>query len=149
MSLAADADLTDAEYASLAHTRRLLRRFQAFSEHAAQAASLEPRQYHLLLMLRGLATDQGASISDIAEWLQVRHHTAVGLLDRMESRPLVRRQSDPLDGRRVLVTLTSDGRVALRTLARQHTLELRRTAPALLDALRRLVNHSAPAVFER
>ena len=104
-----EADLSDDEYASLAQTRRVLRRIQAFSERAAAGAGLRPRQYQLLLMLRGLAKDGDATVSDLAEWLQVRHHTAVGLVDRMVSRGLIERQSDPLDGRRVLVTLTNRG----------------------------------------
>src|SRR5919197_1840881 len=81
-------DLSDDEYASLAQARRLLRRYQAFSESAAAAAGLEPRQYQVLLMLRGLALDAEASISELAEWLQVRHHSVVGLIDRMEARGL-------------------------------------------------------------
>src|ERR687885_2209124 len=97
-------DLTDQQYASLAQTRRLLRRYQAFSERAAEAAGLEPRQYQVLLMLRGLAPDAQASISELADWLQIRHHSAVGLIDRMAARALVRRERDAHDRRRVLVS---------------------------------------------
>lgn len=132
-------DLGDMEYASLAETRRLLRRMQAFSERAAEVAGLRPRQYQLLLMLRGLAPEHGASVSDLAEWLQVRHHTAVGLVDRMANRGLLRRQTDDLDGRRVMVSLTDDGRIALRALAVQHRDELRALAPQLLEALRHVL----------
>jgi DNA-binding MarR family transcriptional regulator len=137
--LTAEPDLLDEEYANLAHTRRLLRRIQAFGERAAEAADLRPRQYQLLLMLRGLATDRDASVSDLADWLQVRHQTAVGLVDRMAGRGLVERRPDPDDGRRVLVTLTNDGRLALRELARQHRDELRSLAPSLVDALRHVL----------
>jgi DNA-binding MarR family transcriptional regulator len=132
-------DLSDQEYASLAETRRLLRRYQAFSERAAEAAGLEPRQYQVLLMLRGLAPGGQATVSDLAEWLQVRHHSAVGLLDRMVSRGLVERQRDPRDGRRVLVSLTREGRAALRNLALQHRDELGALAPGLLDILSRVL----------
>ena len=146
---AAPADLSDREYASLAYTRRLLRRIQAFSERAAETAGLRPRQYQLLLMLRGLANDHGASVSDLAEWLQVRHHTAVGLVDRMEARGLLARQTDPIDGRRVLVKLTGDGRSALRSLAVQHRDELTALAPSLVDALRQLLEPALTSTSER
>ena len=132
-------DLTDQQYASLAETRRLLRRYQAFSERAAEAAGLEPRHYQVLLMLRGLAPGGHATVSDLATWLQVRHHSAVGLLDRMAGRGLVERERDPRDGRRVLVSLTSDGRSALRNLALQHRDELRALAPHLLQTLGRVL----------
>ena len=140
-----EPDLSDDEYTSLAQTRRLLRRIQSFSERAAEAAGLRPRQYQLLLMLRGLAKDRDASVSDLADWLQVRHHTAVGLVDRMASRGLLERRPDPLDGRRVLVTLTNEGQIALRELAVQHRDELRTLAPSLLDALRHVVEPALSA----
>ena len=132
------SDLTDADYRGLAQFRYLLRRFLRFSERAADATGLEPRQYQLLLVLRGLAPLAGASVSDIAEWLQVRHHSAVGLVDRTEARMLVARRADPDDGRRVLVTLTPAGRSALAALARLHRDELGRLAPMLLQALQQI-----------
>jgi DNA-binding MarR family transcriptional regulator len=128
-------DLTDADYRGLARFRYLLRRFLRFSERAADAAGLEPRQYQLLLTLRGLAPDGAASVSELAEWLQVRHHSAVELIDRTAARGLVERRADPSDGRRVLVTLTPGGRSALAGLARLHRDELQRLAPMLLQAL--------------
>lgn len=135
---AALADLSEADYASLADTRRLVRRYIAFSERAAQSAGIEPRQYQLLLMLRGLANTSGASLSDLADWLQVRHHSAVGMVDRMQVRGLLQRRPDPLDGRRVLVHITETGRAALRELALLHRDELRRIAPSLITSLRGL-----------
>jgi DNA-binding MarR family transcriptional regulator len=142
-------DLSDDDYASLAQTRRLLRSYLAFSERAAAAAGLEPRQYQLLLMLRGLAPNAEASVSDLADWLQVRHHSAVGLVDRMEARGLVRRATDPRDGRRVRVTLTRGGRAALGALALQHQDELRAIAPGLLQTLRHVVERrAAPGTTE-
>ena len=142
-------DLSDDDYTSLAQTRRLLRRIQAFSERAAEAAGLRPRQYQLLLMLRGLARDHDASVSDLADWLQVRHHTAVGLVDRMANRGLLERRPGPLDGRRVLVTLTEQGEIALRGLAVQHRDELRALAPSLLDALRHVLDPAPMAALQR
>lgn len=140
------SDLSEDEYTSLAQTRRLLRSYLAFSERAAQAAGLEPRQYQLLLMLRGLTGDGVASVSDLADWLQVRHHSAVGLIDRMQARGLVERQSDPQDGRRVLLRLTPAGRAALRGLAVLHRDELRSVASSLVAALQTLLAASAGSV---
>src|ERR687886_762971 len=109
-------DLADLDYHGLAQLRYLLRRFLRFSERAADAAGLEPRQYQLLLALRGLATDGEASVSEVAEWLQVRHHSAVELVNRTAARGLVERRSDPADRRRVLVVLLPSGRAALAGL---------------------------------
>ena len=142
-------DLADADYANLATTRRLLRGYLAFSERAAEATGLEPRQYQALLMLRGLTPSGLASVSDLADWLQVRHHSAVGLVDRMQARALVRREPDPGDGRRVLVRLTSGGRSILASLAVLHRDELRRVAPDLLRALHAVTAPTNPVASER
>jgi DNA-binding MarR family transcriptional regulator len=136
-------DLSDDDYTSLAQTRRLLRRYQAFSERVAEAAGLEPRQYQLLLVLRGLAPNAEANVSDLADWLQVRHHSAVGLINRTEARGLVQRATDPHDGRRVRVRLTRAGRAALRGLALQHRDELRSIAPGLLESLLHVIDAQA------
>jgi DNA-binding MarR family transcriptional regulator len=137
-------DLSDRDYANLAETRRLLRRYLAFSERVAQTAGLEPRQYQLLLMLRGLGRDGVASVSELADWLQVRHHSAVGLVDRMAERGLLERRRDALDGRRVLVGLTPDGHSALKGLAVLHRSELRRLAPSLLTSFEQLLSGTQP-----
>jgi DNA-binding MarR family transcriptional regulator len=134
------SDLSDRDYANLAETRRLLRRYLAFSEHAAETAGLEPRQYQLLLMLRGLGRDGVASVSQLADWLQVRHHSAVGLVDRMTLRGLVERRRDAQDGRRVLVGLTPNGHSALKGLAVLHRSELRRLAPSLRTTIEQLLS---------
>jgi DNA-binding MarR family transcriptional regulator len=127
------------EYRSLASFRLQLLAYLAFSERAAAVAGLEPRQYQLLLMLRGLTPDGQASVSEIAEWLHVRHHSAVGLVDRAALRGMVERQQDATDRRRVLVALTRTGREALADLALAHREELRRQAPELVRALLRVV----------
>jgi DNA-binding MarR family transcriptional regulator len=136
------ADLSEAEYASLARFRYLLRRYLAFSERAATAAGLESRQYQLLLALRA-RPHAAASVTELAEALQVQHHSAVGLIDRTSARGLVERQPDPEDGRRVLVVLTPTGRAALTNLAVQHREELRRVAPDLVEAIRDTLDEGA------
>ena len=134
-------DLTDEAYSNLALTRRLTRRYLAFNEQAAESIGLEPQQYQLLLMLRGLSPVGAAGVTDLTDWLQIRHHSAVGLVDRLQARGLVERRSDPIDGRRVRVSLTRRGRSALRELALLHRDELRRR---LVEQLQQLVNNAPP-----
>ena len=141
MRRTASPDLVSDEYANLAVARRLMRRYLAFSERAAASAGLEPQQYQLLLMLRGLTAHGAASVADLADWLQVRHHSAVGLVDRMQARELVERRSDRTDRRRVVVTLTPKGESALVRLAIVHRDELRRLAPALVMSLSQIIDH--------
>ena len=149
MTSAGGRELSSAEYRSLASFRQQLRRYIRFSERAATEAGLEPRQYQLLLMLRGLAPGGQASVSDIAEWLQVRHHSAVGLVDRIAMRGMAERRPDPSDGRRVLVALTPEGRAALAGLAMLHRAELRRVAPALVEALQQLLGARPTGVAQK
>jgi DNA-binding MarR family transcriptional regulator len=143
MSISTRADLSTDEYRSLARFRHLLRTYVRFSERAAQEAGFEARQYQLLLALRGLAADEQASVSEVAELLQIRHHSAVGLVDRAALRGLVERRVDPSDGRRVLVTLTSPGRRALARLAVLHRDELRRIVPTLVASLQAVAGDAA------
>jgi DNA-binding MarR family transcriptional regulator len=111
--------LTDSDYRALATWRYALRRFLRSSENAARREGVSPSQYQLMLFVRGFA--KGApSIGDLAERLQLRHQSAVGLIDRCELAGLVRRASDPLDRRRVRITLTARGAAILRRLVLQH-----------------------------
>jgi DNA-binding MarR family transcriptional regulator len=89
--------------------------------------------------------DHPATIGAVAEWLQVQPNTAVELVDRATARGLIRRAQDPLDRRRVLVSLTPAGERILRDLSVQHRAELQTAAPALLDALQAVVAQSSPA----
>jgi DNA-binding MarR family transcriptional regulator len=137
--------LSTDEYRSLATFRRSILQFARFSEAAAARQGLEARQYQLLLMLRGLGTEGRASVSDVAEWPQVRHHSAVGLIDRVARRGMIDRRDHPTDRRRVLVALTTAGEHALSSLAVSHREELRRLAPALVEALQQLLRGEDPS----
>jgi len=131
------ASLTRHDYAALARFRFELRRFLVFSEHASHAVGLEPQQHQLLLALRGLTSPERLpTIGNLANWLQIQHHSAVELVDRAVARGLIQRQQDPNDRRRVLVELTLEGTAVLSQLSIQHREELESTAPALIDALR-------------
>ncbi|MGH9681098.1 MAG: MarR family transcriptional regulator [Candidatus Acidiferrales bacterium] len=105
------------------------------SEEAARSAALEPQQYLLLLAVRGLPMAREASIRNLAERMQLRHHTVVELVDRLERRSLLRRERSQDDRRQVIVHLTARGEKILTRLAKQRIAELRTAAPALVRAL--------------
>jgi DNA-binding MarR family transcriptional regulator len=137
--------LTDAEYGALARFRYHLRRFLHFSEQAARATGLAPHQHQVLLALKGLGQAGGATVGQLADWLQVRHHSAVELVDRTARRGLVERVPDPADRRRVLVRLTPAGEEVLHRLSVEHQAELRTAAPALLASLSLLLDGTGSA----
>ena len=130
--------LSSADYQLLAQLRYLLRRFAAFSEAAARRAGLTAQQHQALLAIRGFPGRARVSVGELAERLQLRHHSAVGLIDRLAARGLLRRHYDRRDRRRVLVTLTPRGQARLARLSRAHREELARLAPLLRALLGRL-----------
>ena len=140
--------LTLQDYQSLAEVRYHIRRFLHFSEQASRAAGLEPRQYQLMLTVKGLPRGVRPRIGELAERLQIQHHSAVELVNRLESGGYVRRQRGGEDRREVLLSLTPKGENTLRELALHHRAELRSSAPALLQALKRVVRRKpAPMRF--
>jgi DNA-binding MarR family transcriptional regulator len=130
--------ITSAEYCALADVRYELRRFLRFSEEAARRTGLEPRQHQLLLAVRGMPRSAAATIGRLAERLQLRHHTTVELVDRMERGGLVRRVRAGRDRRQVVVRLTPRAERVLPRLSLAHRLELGAVAPRLVRALERL-----------
>jgi DNA-binding MarR family transcriptional regulator len=130
-------ELTDAEYHVLARFRRALRVFLHFSEAAARDAELTPTQHQLMLAIRGF--DEGApTVSDVADWLQLRHHSAVELVDRAVDAGLIQRHTDRSDRRRQRLTLTTRGARALAQLSAAHREELRRFREEMADLLHEL-----------
>jgi DNA-binding MarR family transcriptional regulator len=129
--------LTLADYASLAELRYQIRRFLAFSEQAARAAGLEPRQHQLMLGLKGLPRTLRPTIGELAERLQVQHHSTVELVNRLSAAGYIRRTRAGEDRREVLLSLTAKGERVLRDLSLHHRAELRTAGPALVQALRR------------
>jgi DNA-binding MarR family transcriptional regulator len=109
---------------NLARFRYAIRRLLRLSEEAAREAGLTPQQHQLLLGVAGHTGDGSASIGELAEFLQVRHHSVVGLVDRAQAMGLVRRTPNPDDRREVRVSLTADGTRKLRMLASLHRKEL-------------------------
>ena len=139
--MSAKHEITSQEYQALAEFRYQLRRFLHFSEQAAREVGLEPQQHQLLLAIKGLPADRTASVGELAERLQIQHHSTVELINRMAERGLLKRSRDENDSRRVLVSLTEHGDEVLQKLSLLHRIELRTTGPALVQALNALTNN--------
>ena len=123
------------EYRRLAEFRYLLQRFLEFSEAAAVAAGLTPRQHQALLAIKGAAEGATPTIGYLAERLCVQHNSAVELVDRLVESGLLRRAPDERDRRRVLLLLTPVAERRLAALSADHMQELRNLRPALLEIL--------------
>lgn len=118
--------------AELAAFRYQVRKFLRFSESAAREAGVTPQQHQLLLGIAGFNGTGRATISELAEFLQERHHSVVGLIDRAEMAGLVRRDSDASDRRVVVVSLTVRGREVLERLSLEHLNAVHRLREDLL-----------------
>jgi DNA-binding MarR family transcriptional regulator len=139
---AMEKNLTVQDYQSLAEFRHQIRRYLRFSEKIVRNAELEPRQYQMLLALKGLPADVRPRIAELAERLQIQHHSAVELTDRLEKSGLVRRQRGSKDRREVLVLLTAAGEKVIRDLVLYHRAELSTRGPALLEALQGVLRNN-------
>jgi DNA-binding MarR family transcriptional regulator len=131
--------LTAKDYESMADLRHHIRRFLHFSEFAVCEVGLEPRQHQLMLALKGLPRGTRPRIGELAERLQIRHHSAVEVLDRLATGGYVKRQKAENDRREVLLTLTPKGERVLRALSLHHRAELRNEGLALFEALQRVM----------
>ena len=132
-------EITSDEYRALAELRYRIRHFVREGDVVAQAAGLEPQQYLLLLAIRGLPAGQEATIRTLADRLALKHHSAVELIDRLETRGYVRRARGRDDRRRVLVSLLPRGERILEQVARHRIGELRSTGHALVQAIDQLL----------
>ncbi len=128
------------DYGTLSEFRHQIHRFLRFSEAATRAQGLSSQQHQLLLALKGLPAGVKPTVGRLAERLQLRHHSAVGLVDRLAERGYVRRAPDPADRRLVLVSITRRGELLLNKLTRIHREELHSAGPRLLATLRRLLS---------
>ncbi len=135
-----------AEYRALSEFRSLIRRYLTNGERAARSVGLEPQQYVSLLAMRGMPAGQQATIRTLSDRLQIRHHSAVELVDRMEGRGLCRRERSKTDRRLVLLHVTPRGERLLNRLVRHRIAELQVTGPSLARALSALL---APAPRRR
>ncbi len=123
--------ITLAHYRTLAALRRALRQFLRFSQDAAREAGLPPQQHQALLTIKGFPERDYVSVRELAEHLFLKHHSAVGLVDRLAQRGLVRRQVAKSDKRRVEIRLTARGETLIRKISAAHLEELRQIQPEL------------------
>lgn len=135
---------TDDDYQAILALRDGLRRFLAWSEEQAKMAGLTGAQHQLLLAVRGHPGPADPTIGDVAEHLQLRHHSAVGLIDRAAAAGLVARAPDEADRRIVRIRLLPAGERALDALTALHVAELRVLADSFA-ALRSMAVPPPPA----
>lgn len=124
--------LPDDVYTQLLQLRTNLRRFERWSAEQAQSAGLTPMQHQLLLAIRGHVDPRGPTIGNAADYLLLRHHSAVELTQRAEAAGLVRRIRDSGDHRVIRLELTDAGHDRLEALTAMHVEELRRLTIAPL-----------------
>lgn len=126
-----DRTVSDADFARLLEFRDGLRRFLRWSEDRAREAGLTAAQHQLLLAIRGHRGAGAPTVGDVAAHLLLKHHSAVGLVDRAAALGIVERLTDADDHRVVRLRLTPLGQARLDELSAQHLAELDRLAPSL------------------
>ncbi len=131
--------LTLSDYQALAEFRYQIRRFLHFSETVVKRAGLERGQYQLMLAIKGMPPGIRPRIRELATRMQIRHHSAVELVNRLEAGGFVHRTRAQDDRREVLLALTAKGEKVLGELALHHHDELRSAGPELVSALRRVM----------
>lgn len=133
--MAGKKKFSKAQYEMLAAFRFALRQFLRFSEDAAHEAGITPQQHQALLAIKGFPGRDRVSVGELAERLQVAHHSAVGLIDRLVIEKLVVREPSEEDRRRVFIALTPHGEEVLEKLAAAHREQLRRIGPEIRQVL--------------
>jgi DNA-binding MarR family transcriptional regulator len=134
---------TDDDYRRLLELRTGLRHFLHWSEEQARAQGITSAQHQLLLAVRGHPDPLGPTVGEVADYLVVRHHSAVGLIDRAVAAGLVVRRPDPVRPGTVRVVLSDRGRESLDSLSKLHLAELTRLAPTM-ETLWRTLRRLAP-----
>jgi DNA-binding MarR family transcriptional regulator len=131
-------DVTLADYQALAEFRFQIRRYLTLSDEGARSAGLHPRQYQLLLALKGLPHGIEPTIGNLAVRLQVRHHSAVELITRSKGKGLIKRERSEQHRSYVFVRITEKGESTLRKLVTARRKELQTTGPILVKMLNSL-----------
>jgi DNA-binding MarR family transcriptional regulator len=129
-------------YKVMAELRYQIRRFLRFSEETAHEAGLEPQQYQLMLVLKGAPEGFRGRIREVADRLQIQHHSTVELVDRLARRGMVRRRRGTEDRREVLLEVTPKGEKVLHEVAVRNREELFRVGPEFVAALRKVLRDS-------
>ena len=126
--------MQDHDYQILANFRYTLRRFLKFSEEAASTVGLTPQQHQALLFARA-SRGRAVSVGDLAQWLQIKPHSAAELSARLEAAGLIERREDPADRRRMLMALSEYGARLLESLTEVHRRELQRLKEPVRELL--------------
>jgi DNA-binding MarR family transcriptional regulator len=113
-----------AEYQALAEFRHALRQFLRFSEEAARSVGLAPQQHQALLAIKGFPGREEVTISELADRLQILHHSVVGLVNRLENKGLIERRHGGADKRAVHVSVAPRGVALLEQLSTTHRAEI-------------------------
>ncbi len=141
--------LSLSDYQALAEFRFQIRRFLHFSEQVVKRAGLERGQYQLMLAIKGMPPGVRPRIRELANRMQIRHHSAVELVNRLETGGFVHRTRAEDDRREVLLALTPKGDKVLGELALHHHDELRLAGPELVGALRRIMRQGKEVPIPR
>jgi DNA-binding MarR family transcriptional regulator len=136
------SSVSRADYRLLAGFRNALREFVHFSEEASRAAGIPPHQHQAMLAIAGAVESGHITVGQLAEQLQIKHQSAVGLANRMESKGLVNKKHNPIDKRQVFIGLTAAGERVLEDLSAAHKAEIARISPVLKKILNNL-NHDS------
>jgi DNA-binding MarR family transcriptional regulator len=135
------SNITKTEYEVLAEIRYTLRRFLHLSENAAEEIGVTPQQHQALLTIIGFPGREKITISELAERLQIHHHSAVGLVDRLACENLIERTPALNDRRQVCISLTGHGLSVIEQLSKTHREELSLLAPQLRSLLEKIIKY--------
>jgi len=119
------------DYPDLLEFRTALRRFNHWREQQARVVGLTHAQHQLLLAIKGHRGTDSPTVGDVADYLLLRHHSAVELVNRAQAAGLVERQRDTSDARMVRLRLTAKGEECIEKLTSLHVAELSQLAPLL------------------
>ena len=125
------APLSKADFEALARFRFGIRRYLRISEEIVRTHGVTPQQYQLMLALMGYPGREWATVQELADMIQLRHHSVVELIDRAQKQGLVQREPHPHDARAVRVSLTTDGEQTMSQLGALHRDELHRLGSVL------------------
>ena len=123
---------TAEEYRQAAQLRAALRFYARRSEGIARRHGITPRQYHLLLMIKGSPDGlQRSTVTGIADQLQLTQSSVTELVTRAQEAGLIERVASERDGRVVHLLLTPLAEAKLAAVVTEHGPDRRR----LLDIL--------------
>jgi DNA-binding MarR family transcriptional regulator len=131
------------DYQALADFRYELRRYLNFASQAARRMGVQPKQYQAMLAIKGGANGLGATVSQLAEQMQIEHHSAVELSGRLAQKGWILRSRSRVDRREVLLRLTPRGEKLLRHLSVSHHQELELAGPRLIRTLQSIILREA------